>query len=533
MKYYEIVYGGKTYTLSEDDLRDPILQAKLPEDLTYRVVTKPDSDKVDMGNLFTYSLTEKYGPMKGRELGKVTAKSKADAIAQASAMGIDMDVNAELIGPVEETEKPTTVQGREELLLKRGLTPENAYLGARYFPESASETYNKPYEDISNGSKVRDALSYPGRVLASYAPFGIGRNEGETPEDAMGRTSEDEGTNFGGSVVRSPATMASLPLLPIAEITGPAIGGLVQGSRYAPAIVGATEGATISAPVATMNYATDEDYSKLDAVAETVFGALLGAGFKAGSKAFMEKAKTMIAKAGNYTKDQIDYIYSKLGKFTQRGTKENLQGDIPTKLGDVAKVADVDLNADISKRVASRYKAGIESARKTGEMTPSEYKAKSALLDEFNSAMDDLKKLYDPGEGTEGYIKKAFGQDTPKLSALLNDAKYFYEKDPKLGQIMLDEIDRIRGSFSNRYMPDDYTTGTLSDKLDKITASTRYMEKPAEPVTGGSILGTTIPSMSPEVARTSSRLLEGLKMPSLVGAQDITNQATRYSDRYK
>ena len=120
-------------------------------------------------------------------------------------------------GSVAPTQKPTTVKGREELLIKRGMNPKEASTMAKVMPYASSDVYDKPLSEVElmSGAAQRDVFSLPGRFIASRLG---GTNEGEDAWTSMGRTSEDEGTNFGGSIVRSPSTGVATALAPLAAM---------------------------------------------------------------------------------------------------------------------------------------------------------------------------------------------------------------------------------------------------------------------------------------------------------------------------
>lgn len=538
MKNYEIVFNGQTYTLTKEELRDPAIKARLPEDLEFRVVTKPSTSKPDLSNVFTYSITEKSGPRKGIEIGKVSATSTRDALAQAEAMGFEIgtfNVNR-TTGSVEPTAKPTTVKEREALLTKRGVDKNDVADMARYMPYASADLYNKPADEISYGTMQRDVFSLPGRVITSALPWGreitsVDAKGEPVREDfgtAVGRTSEAEGTNFLGGIGRSPATGVAVPL---SLLAAPAVASVpfIEGALA----TGAVEGGLVGAGTSAFNYATDEDYTVADAAIETLLSAGIGSLIKGGSAKSIEKAKNMIKSAGDFTQNQIDYIYSKLG-ITSGGTKTNLQTEASERIGDIANieygglfnpetgkrsayVSDA-LGVNIPKDVASKYEQSINMGMLHRNLNPAQAKDKRAILAEFNEWASELQKI-DPS------------QSIKYLDVLLEDAKYFYQKDPELGQLMLNKIEELyklnyklmdnQGAVALAPMKD------LTSGFGKISASTRYTVNPPKPVkvfesggVGG--FGTLAPDITPERAKMVGNTLDALRMPSIVSVQDVT-----------
>ena len=280
MKNYEIEYNGKTFVLTEDELLSPEIQASLPDDIKYRVITSPSDKNVDLGNVFTYEIYDTSSPLKNgivpsdydydkpfKKVGSVSARNEKDALAQANAMGIRGNLKVTRVGgSVAPTQKPTTVKGREELLIKRGMNPKEASTMAKLTPYTASDVYDKPLSEVSlmSGPAQRDVFSLPGRFIASRLG---GTNEGEDQWTSMGRTSEDEGTNFGGSVVRSPSTGVATALAPLAAM------GVGATGLTSPWLVGALGGGAVGAGTSGFNLASDEDYTIADAVIETLLSA--------------------------------------------------------------------------------------------------------------------------------------------------------------------------------------------------------------------------------------------------------------------
>jgi hypothetical protein len=506
-------------------------------DITFDDELQFDDNVTDTQPVLTpYSIRK----ISGGEIGKVTASSDSDAMDQAEAMGFKKGTFR--VSKI--YDKPNDVESRNQLLIDKGVNPELAYKVSRYMPYTAQEAYDKPLDEIGSyssmpyGAITRDAFSLPGRLLASYFP-----NEGESTEDAIGRTSEDKGTNFGGSIVRSPSTGVASVLAPVAGV----VGGVASASPW---LAGALEGLTIGAGTGGFNYATDKDYTALDALIESVGSALLGSGFKAGSTAFMNKAKAMISKAGKFLPQQLDYIYSKLGKTTS-GTEQNLKQAVPERIGDIAnvdftpsKVASKpsagkllkehntikyitkDESGNILDNVSKDYIETIKQGRISGSLNPSQKQAKEAILKEFNDAMSELK----------GYE----GNPTQYLDRLMEEAKYFYSKDPELGQIFLN---RIKPIYNEQYSKIARYSDAMGDKvspknnLDKtfesIDATTRYLTNPPQSETvfktgGIAGLGSIAPDMTPERAKLASRFISGIRMPSIVAPQDVM-QYNRYN----
>lgn len=560
MKNYEIVFNGQTYTLTEEELRDPAIQAKLPEDLEFRVITKPSTSKPDLGNVFTYSITEKSGPMKGREIGKVSATSTRDALAQAEAMGFEIgtfNVNR-TTGSVEPTAKPTNVKEREALLTKRGVDKNDVADMARYMPYASADLYNKPADEISYGTMQRDVFSLPGRVITSALPWGreitgVDAKGEPVREDfgtAVGRTSEAEGTNFLGAIGRSPATGVAVPL---SLLAAPAVASVpfIEGALA----TGAVEGGLVGAGTSAFNYATDEDYTIADATIETLLSAGIGSLIKGGSAKSIEKAKNMIRSAGNFTQNQIDYIYNKLG-ITRGSTEQKLSKAVPERIGDIANIefimtrppnadelyakmpahmADVlesgtkryiteDLSHTLPYTVTNKFNDFIDMNRLRGTMSIAEAKTKRALLDEFNESMAELRKLGSaPGEtGIRLYLDR-----------LLEEAKYFYAKDRDLGDILLKEIQTQYNANFDQLVDlkdiiqyTDLNRANLSKSFDDVAATTTYLKNTPKQVkvfesggVGG--FGTLAPDITPERAKMVGNTLDALRMPSIVATQDV------------
>ncbi len=468
--------------------------------------------------LYTYSIRKKDG---GR-LGEVSATSEADAMDQAEGMGFTRGT----YNVVRKYDKPTDVKGSEELLIKRGMNPKEASTMAKVMPYASSDVYDKPLSEVElmSGASQRDVFSLPGRFLASRLG---GTNEGEDQWTSMGRTSEDEGTNFGGSIVRSPATGVATLLAPLATL---GVGALGVSSPW---LVGALEGGLVGGGTSAFNYATDEDYTLADAAIETLLSAGIGSLIKGGSAKSIAKAKEMIKSAGDFTQNQIDYIYSKLG-ITSGGTKTNLQTEASERIGDIANieygglfnpetgkrseyVSDA-LGVNIPKDVASKYEQSINMGMLHRNLNPAQAKDKRAILAEFNEWASELQKI-DPS------------QSIKYLDGLLEDAKYFYQKDPELGQLMLNKIEELyklnyqlmdnQGAVALAPMKD------LTSGFGKISASTRYTANPPKPVkvfesggVGG--VGTLAPDITPERAKLVGSTLQALRMPSIIATQDVT-----------
>lgn len=537
MKNYEIVFNGQTYTLTEEELRDPAIQARLPEDLEFRVVTKPSTSKPDLSNVFTYSITEKSGPIKGREIGKVSATSTRDALAQAEAMGFEIgtfNVNR-TTGSVEPTAKPTTVKEREALLTKRGVDKNDVADMARYMPYASADLYNKPADEVSYGTMQRDVFSLPGRVITSALPWGreitgVDTKGEPVREDfvtAVGRTSEAEGTNFLGGIGRSPSTGVATLLAPLSAM------GVGAAGFTSPWLVGALEGGAVGAGTSGFNLATDEDYTIADAVIETLLSAGIGSLIKGGSAKSIEKAKNMIKSAGNFTQNQIDYIYNKLG-ITRGGTEQNLSRAVPDRIGDAVNIeyGDVDpitgkpsvyvtedIAGNIPKDVAKAYQESIKTARINRGMNIEEKRAKEAILKEFNESMDELSSV-------------DYAEAGRYLNRLLEEAKYFYQKDPELGQILLNEIEEVyklnyalmeNAPMNIKLAP----MSNLTSKFGDVSSTTTYLKNTPKPVkvfesggVGG--VGTLAPDITPERAKMLGNTLQALRMPSVVSVQDVT-----------
>lgn len=570
MKNYEIVFNGQTYTLTEEELRDPDIKARLPEDLEFRVVTKPSTSKPDLGNVFTYSITEKSGPKKGIEIGKVSATSTRDALAQAEAMGFEIgtfNVNR-TTGSVEPTAKPTTVKEREALLTKRGVDKNDVADMARYMPYASADLYNKPADEVSYGTMQRDVFSLPGRVITSALPWGreitgVDAKGEPVREDfgtAVGRTSEAEGTNFLGAIGRSPATGVAVPL---SLLAAPAVASVpfIEGALA----TGAVEGGLVGAGTSAFNYATDEDYTIADAVIETLLSAGIGSLIKSGSAKSIEKAKNMIRSAGNFKRRQIDYIYNKLG-ITRGGTTKNLEESVPyefDKLGDIEysyrskaptdadnfpKVVRDILQADYEKG----WQKGAEPAVDIGNVIPDEtiYSydrlirngiANRTINPEQAAKKFKILEEYKQWKQHLDQVNTEMGDEPVDLNKIIKDAQYFYQKDPELGNIILDNIDaQYKMSYVKMMTdPESATEGIelapladLKSKFLNLNTITQYTANPPVKVAPrpfnamepGSWVGQTAGRVvnTPESGKLVGNALQALRMPSIVATQDVT-----------
>lgn len=472
--------------------------------------------------LNVYSIRKKDG---GR-LGEVSATSESDAMDQAEGMGFTRGTYS----VVRKYDKPTTVKGREELLIKRGMSPKEASTMAKVAPYASSDVYDKPLSEVSlmSGAAQRDVFSLPGRFLASRLG---GTNEGEDQWTSMGRTDEDEGTNFGGSIVRAPSTGVATLLAPLSAM------GVGATGLTSPWLVGALEGGSIGAGTSAFNYATDEDYTIADAVIETFLSAGIGSLIKGGSAKSIEKAKNMIRSSGNFTQKQIDYIYNKLG-ITRGGTEQKLSKSVPERIGDIANIEYGDINpitgvrstyvaediaGNIPKDVAKAYQESIKMGRIHSGMNIEQKRAKELILKEFNESMDELAST-------------DYEEAGRYLDRLLEEAKYFYQKDPELGQIMLNKIEEV---YNLNYAlmenaPMNIKLAPMSDltsKFGEVSATSQYLRTQPKPVkvfesggVGG--FGTLAPNMTPERLSNVGGALQALRMPSIVSTQDVLSNTS-------
>lgn len=387
---------------------------------------------------------------------------------------------------------------------------------------------------IAMGEASKDIWSLPGRVLTSVLPWGreiIGTDASGEPKresygSAVGRTAEDEGTNVGGSIARSPATAVAIPL---SILAGPAVGAMGISSTF---LAGGAEGGLVGAGTSAFNYATDEDYTVADAAIETFLSAGIGSLIKGGSAKSIEKAKNMIRSSGNFTQKQIDYIYSKLG-ITRGGTEQKLSKAVPERIGDVANIEYGDINpitggrstfvtediaGNIAKDVAKAYQESIKMGRIHSGMNITEKRAKEAILKEFNESMDELSS-------------DEYAEAGRYLYRLLEEAKYFYQKDPELGQILIDKIEEV---YKLNYAlmenaPMNIKLAPMSDltsKFGEVSATSQYLRSQPKPVNvfesgGVGGFGTLAPNMTPERLSNVGGALQALRMPSIVATQDV------------
>ena len=398
---------------------------------------------------------------------------------------------------------------------------------------------------------AKDFFSLPGRFIATA---------GESDFESMKVPSEKrEGTIE--QIVTSPATGVGVALTPLAMMAGGGIGAsqlLANSPRLAPWLVGAGEGATIGAGTSAFRGMTEEEYGIADAAAETILSSLLGSGLKFGSDKFASVAKNMISKAGKFTDDQIKYLYSKLG-ITKGGTEKNLATEVEQNLsniGDISykyqtkmpttednlpkSVRDIltkehkkgiqignepamDINNVIPDEVAYSYEQNIKTAMMDRKITPAQAKEKLNVLNEYKQWSDELKRLNIENEPVE-------------LSKIIQDAKYFYSRDPELGKIILDNINaqykmNYAMMMSDPSIADNVTLEPLSDlssKFGKALTASEYANNLPTPQAvfknGGVMgLGSIIPDVTPERAKLLSSSLEALRMPSTVAVQDVVN----------
>ena len=516
-------------------------EVQFDDDVQFDDSVEPTSQGLDV-----YLIREKGG---GKELGKVSATSKSDAMAQAEGMGYKPGT----ISIVKPEAKPMNQQEREDLLVKRGLSREDAASISKFMPYTAESFASRNLEDYPSLDlpvvgrvpfpDTRDAFSLPGRTLSSWLG---GTTEGEDQWRAMGRTSEDEGTNFGGSIVRSPSTGVATTLAPLASLAGGAAGiANLFGA-------GALEGGLIGAGTSTYNYATNPEYTVLDGVAETLLSAGIGSLLSGGSASAIKRAKDMIRKAGNFTKDQVEYIYSRLGTLTNKQTTDNLTREVPERIGDIANIKyenlidpqeeawrraitgqkkhqyiTTDLGGTLGKDITKEYEDVIRMGVIHRTLNPAQVREKQAVLAEFNQWMSEVDKA-DRMTGRK------------YLDRWLEDAKYFYNKDPQLGQIMLDKVQK---AYEMNYQLMENTPqgmikmepmSNLTSDFRKISATTDYVRNPYTPTSSrnfaftepGSWIESTVGRAinTTEKAKTTSQLLSTLKMPSLVAAQDVTGK---------
>lgn len=525
-------------------------EIKFDDELVFDDEIKFDDASTPTVELYTYSIRKKDG---GR-LGEVSATSEADAMDQAEGMGFTRGT----YNVVRKYDKPTDVKGREELLVKRGMNPKEASTMAKVAPYASSDVYDKPLPEVSlmSGAAQRDVFSLPGRFLASRLG---GTNEGEDQWTSMGRTSEDEATNVGGGIVRSPATGVATLLAPLATM---GVGALGVSSPW---LVGALEGGLVGAGTSAFNYTTDEDYTLADAAIETLLSAGIGSLIKGGSAKSIAKAKEMIKSAGDFTQNQIDYIYSKLG-MTRSGTKANLEKSVPyefDKLGDIEysyrskaptdadnlpkSVRDV-LQADFEKG----WQKGAEQAVDIGNVIPDEtiYSYEQSIRDGIadrtinpDQAAKKFKILeeYKQWKQHLDQVNTSRGDEAVDLNKLIKDAQYFYQKDPELGNIILNNIDaQYKMSYVKMMTdPEMATNGIelapladLKSKFLNLNTITKYTANPPTKATPrpfnvmepGSYVGQTAGRVvnTPESGKLVGNALNMLRMPSIVATQDVT-----------
>lgn len=421
---------------------------------------------------------------------------------------------------------------------------------------------------IAMGEASKDIWSLPGRVLTSVLPWGreiIGTDASGEPKresygSAVGRTAEDEGTNVGGSIARSPATAVAIPL---SILAAPAVASVpfIEGALA----TGAVEGGLVGAGTSAFNYATDEDYTVADAVIETLLSAGIGSLIKGGSAKSIEKAKEMIKSSGDFSQNQIDYIYSKLG-ITRGGTTKNLEKSFPyefDKLGDIEysyrskaptdadnfpKVVRDILQADYEKG----WQKGAEPAIDIGNVIPDEtiYSydrlirngiANRTINPEQAAKKFKILEEYKQWKQHLDQINTEMGDEPVDLNKIIKDAQYFYQKDPELGNIILDNIDaQYKMSYVKMMTDPELVTegielaplADLKSKFLNLNTITQYTANPPVKVaprpfrfgqpgswvsqTAGRVVNT------PESGKLVGNALDALRMPSIVSVQDVT-----------
>lgn len=302
--------------------------------------------------------------------------------------------------------------------------------------------YTSPISKEGFQAGLRDFYSLPGRALTrsdagDLIGFGGIEQMGVLPEKREG---------FIDRTLSSPELGASVVLTPLALAAGAPIGGALAS--------GAVEGAVLGAGTSAFQYATEKDYSIADGVVETILSAALGAGLKKGSKAFIDKAKSIIATNRGLTQEQVNIIYSKLG-ITQKGTEKNIRKDISGDISDLAytttregttlpsgekilPTTDMarEVKGDMVSRIVAPLKQDLDMSRAQGILSYEEYLAKSEMLERFVKSTNNIKSLTDKGQ-------------KPYLGGYLKEAEYYATRYPELSDRILlatgNDLSQARG----------------------------------------------------------------------------------------
>lgn len=277
---------------------------------------------------------------------------------------------------------------------------------------------------------LRDFYSLLGRAMTrsdagDLIGFGGVEQMGVLPEEREG---------FIDRTLSSPELGASVVLTPLALAAGAPISGALAS--------GAVEGAALGAGTSAFQYATEKDYSLVDGVIETILSAALGAGLKKGSKAFIDKAKSIIATNRGLTKAQVDLIYNKLG-LTQKGTEKNIRSGISEDISDLAYTTTREgatlpsgervlpttemareVKGDMVSRIVAPLQSDLDIARSQGILSYEEYLAKSEMLQRFIKSTNNIKTLTEKGK-------------KPYLGGYLKEAEYYATRYPELSDRIL------------------------------------------------------------------------------------------------
>lgn len=397
---------------------------------------------------------------------------------------------------------------------------------------------------------AKDFYSLPGRLIGTA---------GEQTFESMKVPSEQREGMF-EQMVTSPATGFAASLAPLAMLGG---GGIIAAGGT-PFIAGLGEGAIIGAGTSAFRGMTEEDYGIADAAVETILSTILGGTLRGASAAAINKAKSFINQSGKFTPSQIEYIYSKLG-MTGGGTKPNLEKSVPyefDKLGDIEysyrskaptdadnlpkSVRDV-LQADFEKG----WQKGAEQAFDVGNVIPDEtihtYErsirngiANRTINPEQATNKFKILEEYKQWKQHLDQINTEMGDEPVDLNKLIKDAQYFYQKDPELGNII---IDNIEAQYKMNYVmmmadPELATNGLelapladLKSKFLNLNTITKYTANPPAKATprtfkfmepGSWASPATRAVNTPERARNVGNVVKALRMPSIVATQDVT-----------
>lgn len=342
--------------------------------------------------------------------------------------------------------------------------------------------YTSPLSKEGLQAGLRDFYSLPGRAMTrsdagDLIGFGGVEQMGVLPEEREG---------FIDRTLSSPELGASVVLTPLALAAGAPIGWSLAS--------GAVEGTVLGAGTSAFQYATEKDYSIADGVVETILSAALGAGLKKGSKAFIDKAKSIIASNRGLTQEQANLIYSKLG-MTQKGTGKNIRKDTPSDISDLAYTTTREgailpsgervlptiemgreVKGDMVSRIVAPLKQDLDMSRAQGILSYEEYLAKSKMLERFVKSTDNIKTLTEKGQ-------------KPYLGGYLKEAEYYATRYPELS-------DRILMATGNdlSYARGGDPAMVFKDQVSDILTLSRYASEPPA--------GSSIPSF--EVTKPSS-----------------------------